>query len=407
MATITQQRVFISPPDDRSGVMGGAYYSMLERNELVAIYSYTSRSDTADVAYEMRSTDNGRTWDDAREIACRFDHPEGTGRRHPRGGYVDPRTGRFITIWTEGVLPLDEPLEGMRRWTLHYAVSEDGGRTTVAKEQIIHEGTGYDSVHHLPGVTVGKNMVMMGDLGERPLTRSDGTILVPVQSSPTGPDGDYYNPGAGFTYSDVLVLFGTWKSDTRLAWTASQRLAGDPTRSTRGLIEPTIAELSDGRILMVMRGSNDARPELPGHKWVSYSDDGGNRWSTATPWTYDDGSPFFSPSACSQLIPHSDGRIFWMGNICQTNPKGNRPRYPLVLGEVDTRSGALIRSSVSVIDDKRPQDNESLTLSNFYVREDRESNQLVLYLPRAFAQGQRRPDGGYYPWPLWEYHIAV
>jgi hypothetical protein len=85
MATITGSRVFIPAPDDRSGVMGGAYYSMLDRNELVAIYSYTSRSDTADVAYEMRSPDNGRSWGPATEIPCRFDHPEGTGRRHPRG----------------------------------------------------------------------------------------------------------------------------------------------------------------------------------------------------------------------------------------------------------------------------------------------------------------------------------
>lgn len=277
----------------------------------------------------------------------------------------------------------------------------------MAHEQIIHEGAGYDSVHHLPGITVGKNMVMLGDLGERPLTRSDGTILVPVQSSPTGPDGNYHNPGAGFTYSDVLVLFGTWKPDKRLSWTASQRLAGDPERSTRGLIEPTIAELSDGRIVMVMRGSNDARPELPGHKWVSFSDDGGNTWSAATPWTYEDGSAFFSPSACSQLIPYSDGRILWVGNICETNPKGNRPRYPLVLAEVSPNTGGLIRSSVSVIDDKRPEDSDSLTLSNFYVRVDRETKELVLYLPRAFAEGQRRPDGGYYPWPLREYRIAV
>lgn len=401
------KRVFIEPPNDRTGVMGGAYYSRIDRNELVAIYSYTSRSDTADVGYSMRSTDNGETWGPVEEIPCEFPADEGTGRRHPRGGYVDPVTGRFIEIWTQGVLPSDDPLEGMFRWTLHYSVSEDGGHTTAARGQIIHEGPEYDEVHHLPGVTVGSNCVMLGDFGQRPLTRSDGVILLPVQSSPTGPDGTYHNPGAGYTYTDVLCLFGRWNGDKSLAWTASERLSGDPEKTTRGLIEPTIAELEGGRILMVMRGSNDARPELPGYRWVSISEDGGASWSEASPWTYENGERFYSPSSCSQLVPYSDGRIFWVGNICDDNPRGNRPRYPIIIGEVDRATGALWKESVSIIDDRTAEDSEDMTLSNFYVREDRETNELVLYLPRAFAKGTRRPDGGYYGWPLLEYRLTV
>jgi hypothetical protein len=295
----------------------------------------------------------------------------------------------------------------MYRWTLHYSVSEDGGRTDVAGGQIIHEGAEYDEVHHLPGVTVGKNCVMLGDFGQRPLTRSDGVIIVPVQSSPTGPDGTYHNPGAGYTYTDVLCLFGRWNDDRSLAWTASERLRGDPEKTTRGLIEPTIAELDGGRILMVMRGSNDARPELPGHRWISISEDGGTTWSEARPWTYETGERFYSPSSCSQLVPYSDGRIFWIGNICEDNPRGNRPRYPIIIGEVDGDTGALRKESVSIIDDRTPEDSEDMTLSNFYVREDRETGELVLYLPRAFAKGTRRPDGGYYGWPLLEYRLTV
>ena len=75
-----------------------------------------------------------------------------------------------------------------------------------------------------------------------------------------------------------------------------------------------------------------------------------------------------------------------MGNICPHNPRGNSPRYPIILGEVDRESGLLIRNTVSVIDDRQADENERLTLSNFYVREDRETGELLLHLPRFFAR---------------------
>jgi hypothetical protein len=405
-AEIVAREVFVPSPEAGIGVMGGSYYTTPDGGNLMSVHNYTSRSDTVDAAFVRRSGDNGRTWSEPVEWPTRFDHPRGTGRRHPRGGYVDPTTGRYFVVWTEGVLPSDHPLEGMSQWKLHYSVSEDGGMTERVNEQIIHQGAEYDAVHHMPGITVGKNCLMMGDLGERPITRSDGVLLVPVQSSPVGADGEYDNPGAGFTYTDCLILMGRWKEDGSLAWTASERIVGDPSRTTRGLIEPTIAELADGSILMVMRGSNDARPELPGYKWMARSWDGGKSWTAPEPWTDTEGRAFYSPSACSQLIPHSSGRLLWMGNICEHNPAGNRPRYPIVLGEVDLGSGLLIRDSVTVIDDRRPGEDERLTLSNFYVREDRETGDLLLHLPRFFARGEGRTEGGW-TMDLYLYRIAI
>jgi hypothetical protein len=118
--------------------------------------------------------------------------------------------------------------------------------------------------------------------------------------------------------------------------------------------EPTIEFLDKGRLLMVLRGSNDRHPELPGYRWFSVSHDGGNRWTVPQPWTYHDGGKFFSPSACSQLLRHSSGRLFWLGNITSENPRGNRPRYPFVIGEVDRVTGLLRRESVRPIDTLQP-----------------------------------------------------
>src|SRR5207248_6622733 len=91
------------------------------------------------------------------------------------------------------------------------------------------------------------------------------------------------------------------------------------------------ARLADGRVMMLLRGSNAGNPSLPGWRWVSYSTDGGWHWTTPQPWTYTSGRPFFSPSACSQLLRHSNGRLYWIGHITPANPRGNRPRYPIVV----------------------------------------------------------------------------
>ncbi len=383
-ALIRQCEIFVPSPGPGIGVNASSYYCS-EDGDLVSIHSHISRSDTADEAYVRRSTDNGRSWSEPELWPTKFESSGGVGRRHPRGGYLDPRTGRYMNVWTEGILPNDDPMEGMRHWTLFYSVSRDGGRSTTVREQIVQDDPEFDVTHPLPNVTVGKNCVMIGDMTCRPMTLDDGTILLPVQSTPTGPDGDYYNPGGGYTYTDALVLHGRWKSDGRLAWRASERVTGDPSRTTRGLIEPTLGILTDRRILMVMRGSNQGRPTLPGYKWFSISKDGGSTWSKALPWTFADGQAFFSPSACSQLVRHSSGELLWVGNISSQNPNGNSPRYPLVIAKVDQNTGLLLRDTLVVLDDRRRDESHLLNLSNFYVREDHGNGDLLLHMTRFFA----------------------
>ena len=142
------------------------------------------------------------------------------------------------------------------------------------------------------------------------LSGCGGRARLPIEITPLGPDGKLYNPTGGYTYTDAAVLDGHWQGD-RLEWKMSDVVKGDPSRSTRGMVEPTIAFLDDGRLLMVLRGSNDRRPELPSWRWIAFSSDGGRSWTSPEPWTYDKGESFFSPSACSQLLRHSSGRLFW------------------------------------------------------------------------------------------------
>ena len=379
--------------------MAYAFYTRARGGDMISIEERWSRSDTVDIAYIRRSHDHGHTWNAPVEMRTGERRPAGMLRRHPRAGFVDSK-GRYIEFWNEGILKSDDPLEGLRTWNIFYRVSRDGGRSFGSTFQVIDDGSEFDVTHPLPGVWSGKNCVMLGDMACAPVTAPDGGILLPVQITPLGPNGNLYNPGGGYTYTDVAVVRGRFEGD-RLRWEMSDPIKGDPARSTRGMDEGTVAFLKHGRVLMVMRGSNDKRPELPSRRWFSISSDGGRRWTTPEPWTYSDGEAFFSPSSCSQLLRHSSGRMFWLGNITPENARGNRPRYPFVIGEVDRGSGLLMRGSVRAIDTLGAGDDPILSLSNFFAREDRRTGEIAVHMTRLFA--------GSGPWAgdAYVYHVRV
>ena len=341
------------------------------------------------------SQDNGRTW---QRVAPKPDFAAGLPygyRRNAVTSVLDPKSGRLVTIVnaldTPGLDPkIGEPPVALKTYYLRYRVSQDAGRTWLFEEPIVQAGK-YTKEHPLDDLWIGKNSIFLGDCGDIPIITRAGRVLVPAQMTLAGQGGELSNPGGGWTYTDVVMLIGTWSEGGRLTWKTSQRIRGNPKRSTRGMIEPTLAEFPDGRILVVMRGSNggklDGEFELPSRRWFSVSADGGETWTPPEPWTYDDGEPFFSPSSMSALFRHSTGRYFWAGNLSATNCKGNSPRWPLVVGEVDSKGLKLIRSSVLVVDTKRPEDGPKgrLDLSHFTLLEDRKTGQIILVVPRAYG----------------------
>ncbi len=386
---ITSKEQFYSWIDKETGVGGQAYYTKKDGVEMVRYRSTSTRSDITDQTHRSFSSDNGRTWSDPEPLEVYRKESDGVRRINMRPGFLDPDTGRIVHLVTNALLPTDNPLEGLTSRILGYRVSEDGDRTFSVDARVVQRG--HTEENPLEGVWVGKNGVNVGAVSCRPIKRSDGAMLFPIQIAPLGPDGSYYNPGGGHTYGESAVLIGRFaEGGPEIEWDLSDRVNIDPGRSTRGLIEPAIAELSDSSIIMIMRGSNDVRPdEIPGYKWLARSTDGGMTWSEPVAWTYDDGERFYSPSSCSRLIRHSNGTLYWIGNICSSNPKGNRPRYPLVIGEVDTGSCTLIRKSVLTIDDRRQDDHELLQLSNFFAIEDRETGEIRLHVTRMGEAGTR------------------
>ena len=308
-------------------------------------------------------------------------------RRNPFPSVVDPRSERIVMVYnaldTPGLDPnIKEPPAAQNSYYLRYRVSNDAGRTWLFDEPVIQKG--HTDQHPMEGVWKGKNGVYLGDLGCQPMFSSRNELLVPIQICPLGPDNKLANPGGGFTYHEAALLIGRWDEKSRITWDISQRIVGDPSRTTRGLIEPTIAELPDGRILMIMRGSNALRKShnLPSFKWRSVSTDGGRTWMTPEPWLYDTGESFYSPSSMSQLFAHSSGRVFWIGNITPENANGNLPRYPLVMGEVDPLTLRLVKDSILEVDTRQPGE-KRVDLSHFRAEEDRDNKQIVLTVPHA------------------------
>ncbi|MBK7930232.1 MAG: exo-alpha-sialidase [Bryobacterales bacterium] len=379
-----RRETFLKSPGKGTALMAYAFYTRPKGGDMLSIEQRWTRSDTVDAAYYRRSTDNGRTWSAPEPRSTGEKTAKGMLRRHPRAGFADPHSGWFLDFWTEGTLPSDDPLEGLRQWNIYYRISQDGGRTFGERVQVIHKGAEYGPTHAMPGVWTGKNCIMTGDNTCIPAAAPGGRILLPAQVSVVAPDGSLYNPGGGYTWTESVLLTGTWRGG-RLEWEMSERIAGTTEVTTRGMVEPTIAFLEDGRLMMVLRGSNDKKPELPSYKWLCLSNDQGRTWSKPEPWTYEDGGRFFSPSACSQLLKHSSGRLFWLGNITPDNPKGNRPRYPFVIGEVDRKTGRLRRGSIRTVDTLRPGESELLTLSNFHAREDRVTREVCVHMTRLFA----------------------
>lgn len=393
MAELIGKRLIAERPEERTGVW--CFIFETRPGTLMKFYSYIQRSDTTETSYVQFSEDNGANWSNPEEIITGQKTENGTKRYYYRNSII--HEGMLISMKIKGVLPTDDPLEGLKHWSTWYLISKDGGKTNIVEEQVILDGRGYNKSHPVDGVWAGKNSLMMGDRTELPIITKhqendydNGHILLPVQITPIGSDGCYYNPGGGYTYHYSSVIHGEFMDDGHIRWFyMTEPVNNRPEQSTRGAIEPTIIEMKDGRILMVMRGSNggikDPECKIPSYRWYSVSYDGARSFSKPEPWAYDDGEIFYSPSSCSQLMEHSNGKYYWLGNINENNSRANMPRNPLYIVEVDPESLFLKRDTACIIADVEDGQSGDTTFSNFYAREESGTGDVLVYLTAFHA----------------------
>jgi len=355
------------------------------------------KSDGVIYSVLWRSFDNGETW----QKQGKFEHCEaydGGMRRDGYGGmYADPETGTVFYFGNEVYWDNDELDSTWRYRKPYYRISDDCGHTWSDKQFMVQNGSdedgAYDETHFMKGVTFGRNMATT--VVSKVAALSDGSILLGMQRQI--PEGAVNAGPTGMGFLEAGAMKGRWNPKTnRFDWTFGDWTGLPFEITTRGLYEPSLAELPNGDIYMLCRGSNYTRSDdIIGCKFYCVSKDGGMRWSESKPVLYDTGEIMFSSSCSTKLVSHSNGKLFFVGVINDKNPRGNLPRYPLCVAEIDQNTLTVKKDSVFVIDTKPDDMDDTNTLpvdfSNHWACEDESTGDLIVMAP--FRPDLSRLDG--------------
>lgn len=352
-------------------------------------------SDTYAHHFLRRSLDNGKTWQKTELIYTPEKTEQGYLRRGESALLFDDSCEKLIYFFNYSKYPKGNFSGNVGRNTrVFYQISTDGGETFFAPVQIIQKG--YTEDNPADGVYYGRNSIPISFCA--PFITRDGLIILPCQKSPL----DYDTNSPFLVPHESGCFIGKWNGD-QIDWDLGNMVSIDGKLSSRGLCEPAIAELSDGKILMILRGSNLSIPDVPGRKWKALSNDGGKTWSSVSLLGYDTGESFFSPATGSRLIRSSkNNKLYWIGNILEINPDGNRPRYPLQIAEIDENGLTVIKKSIEIIDTRQPGDCDQVQLSNFKAYEDRQTKEIVVNLSRV-----QEKDSKILATPSYQYRIKI
>ena len=342
-------------------------------------------SEASDTYLDWRvriSKDNGRSWSSPTPLPdVVVQHPDGGLVTVPGGVQYEPCLGilyeqRMRRLWAGLPAFTFDWADHNHPFTDHCFVIENGQERLLQYE----DGPNYDPERPFDPYFDRANRAYWGvsmALGE------DGSVWYPLVCRPAG---------HGHTTGGVVLLRRDAKTGV---WSASNQQFIDPQLSSRGLLEPDVALLKNGHLLVVMRGSNTET--TPGHKWFSVSTDGGKTLSPVDVFKYDDGSRFYSPSSIHNFIRSTrNGKLYWIANIVPNVPDSNSPRYPLYVAEIDEEKVAVSRGSLVLVADRREQDSTRLQLSNFSVIENRETLDIEIYLTRIGEHEEHFWQAGVY-----------
>ncbi|MBN1350904.1 exo-alpha-sialidase [candidate division KSB1 bacterium] len=333
------------------------------------VHRTSGESDTY-LNYAQRvSHDNGKTWTPLSPI-------EGVTRQLPEGGLVT-YPGRYF--YDPGLKILYQ-LRMRRFWPGNDVYTFNWGgehafvnqvfvlENSVEKQLRYEAGPEYEPENPFAHEFLERNRAYFGT---NIAIARDGTAFLPMVCYK---HGDEYSLNRG----GVVLM----RRDPETGqWLASNQQYIAPELSSRGLLEPAVAILSDGTLLIVCRGSNTSTKS--GRKWFCTSTDSGMTLSPVQEFRYDDGTRFYSPSSIHHFIRSTkNGKLYWLANIVKQPPEGNSPRYPLYITEIDEEKIAVKKNNRTLVDDRREDDPDKLQLSNFCVLEDRETLDFEIYLTR-------------------------
>jgi hypothetical protein len=359
------------PREGAAAIVGVRYVGPgLERVEVQGV---EFRNDVLSERVRRISMDNGRTWSDFEPLET----PETTVRyagvevwEGPGCDFYDGRTSLLVGAWLRQIAA-----DGRFSNATYIRTSRDFGKTWSDPEQLKYEiGPDFDVKRPLDEGFRNRNQAYFGS---NFVQLRDGTLVHCVALA--NASGDPENDTRAWRMGS-LCFRGTWDNERGIyRWVAGERIEISSEKSSRGLMEPELAEIGEDRLLVIWRGSNTET--TAGRKWFNLSNDGGVTWGAVQELKYDDGTRFYSPSSYHRMLRHTvTGKLYWFGNISRVEPKGNWPRFPLIVAEVDERLPALKKATVSVIDDRLEGQPDQIQFSNFSLLENRETHDVELYL---------------------------
>ena len=362
------KEIFV-PTQDGTGVFPG-FVTYIHRSKpaLMRRFGWVDASDTYDHFHDSFSEDNGATW--TKPVLALDSHAvEGWRVRYiENAGFFDVDTGKLITLVSKMFYPDD-----------HIDVEQP------REIEINH----YDPLAGPPPEPRSFDFGLPGGMGISfcfPIKTRTGRIVVPGFKQEIDGDGNVvHHPKSNMVVYEVRMVIGEYQADGTLAWHVGEPLRTTPEQSSRGLSESAPVELEDGRLALLCRGSNAKMNDVPGRKWLSFSEDGGETWAPPRPLTCADGGPIeSSATGCACFRSIKNGKIYYIGNLCPqgTHADGNWPRSPLYIAEMQEEPFALKRDTIAMIDERDEDDSRTTQISNFRFYQDRPTGDIVVFATR-------------------------
>ena len=375
------------------------------------------------------SNDNGRTWGPWEDVYHNTYERIGPNGEHERtcheftADIYNPVHHHYISIGMERIFAYGHKNALANYWSGKEALSDhcylcvrkEGTEVSIPHFIKFEEGGEYNPDNPLDENYFYKNLAYFS----KPYVMKTGDIIFPITPTVSAccrlldRDAKEIFPSAPHIMTGLIVVRGKWNGE-KYDLTFSRPVIISDLKSSRGIDEPTIAELNSGRILVVFRGSNQQssgwnsriEPGTPGHKWYCYSDDGGKTFTEPVPWHFDNGEVIYSSATVSHFLRSAkNGKLYWFGNITGYPINGNSPRYPLQVVEVNETYGTAKRNTLTVIDTRREGESEYVQLSNFALLDDRETGDIECYLTKICTLGMEADR--LWKGAAWKYRIQL
>jgi sialidase-1 len=249
--------------------------------------------------------------------------------RHTEADILVRRDGSLLVAWSDFYAGSRDDAPAR----ISAAVSNDGGRTWQARATL-QENTGGANVMSVSFVRSRTGDVLFFFLQKNSLTDLKAYVRRSTDDARTWGEPVLVTADPGYHVMNnarVIQLrsgrllapvastkqVGTKTDDFRTSvylsdddgrtWRRSRTLLSAP---KRGAMEPGLVELKDGRVMQIIRTQT-------GFIWRSFSSDGGETWTDASPWDIE--SPE-SPATLA-VTPGGDWLLVWNPKVVWSNPE--------------------------------------------------------------------------------------